>query len=61
MDLERIAAPSPPAAVPAALPISQQRQPPAKLPALAAQIAVVVSPPGLSRNMGCRHQALTDR
>ena len=61
VDLERIAVPSPRAAVPAAVPVAHQRQPPAKLPAPAMQIAVVVSPPGLSRDAGCRHQILTDR
>jgi hypothetical protein len=61
VDLERIAAPSPPAAVPAALPISHQSQPPAKLPVSAVQIAVVISPPSMSRNTWCRHQALTNR
>jgi hypothetical protein len=56
--LKPIATPSPRAAAPTAMAVAHERQPPGELPAPASQIAVVISPPGLS---GPRHQTLSDR
>jgi hypothetical protein len=56
--LKPIATPSPRAAAPTAMAVAHERQPPRELPAPASQIAVVISPPGLS---GRRHQTLSDR
>src|SRR5690349_10555112 len=58
MHLQRIAALGPHTAASAPIAVAYERQPPGELPAPAAQVTVVLSPPGLS---GYRHQTLTDR